>query len=38
MARAMLREAVDHLQDGNSVDVAFSEDSQRRVRTDRMEV
>ena len=37
MAKAMLREAVDRLQDGNSVDVGFSEDSQRRVRTDRME-
>jgi len=34
----MLGEAVDRLQDGNSVDVAFSEDSSRRIRTDRMEV
>jgi hypothetical protein len=42
-------EAVDRLQDGNSVDIAFSEDSNsvdiafsedssRRIRTDRMEV
>jgi hypothetical protein len=38
MAKAMLGEAVDRLQDGNSVDVAFSEDSSRRIRTDRMEV
>ena len=38
MAKAMLREAVDRLQDGSAVDVGFSEDSQRRVRTDRMEV
>jgi hypothetical protein len=37
MAKAMLREAVDRLQDGNSVDVGFSEDSSRRIRTDRME-
>ena len=37
MAKAMLHEAVERLQDGNSVDVGFSEDSQRRVRTDRME-
>jgi hypothetical protein len=33
MAKAMLREAVDRLQDGNS-----GEDSPRRIRTDRMEV
>jgi hypothetical protein len=38
MAKAMLGEAVDRLQDGNSVDIAFSEDSSRRIRTDRMEV
>ena len=37
MAKAMLLEAVDRLQDGNSVDVGFSEDSPRSVRTDRME-
>ena len=37
MAKAMLREAMERLQDGNSVDVGFSEDSQRRIRTDRME-
>jgi len=38
MARAMLREAVDRLQDSSPVDVGFSEDSSRRIRTDRMEV
>jgi hypothetical protein len=38
MAKAMLGKAVDRLQDGNSVDIAFSEDSSRRIRTDRMEV
>jgi hypothetical protein len=38
MAKAMLREAVDRLQDGDPVDVAFSEDSSRRILTDRMEV
>jgi hypothetical protein len=37
MTKAMLSEAVERLQDGNTVDVGFSEDSQRRVRTDRME-
>jgi hypothetical protein len=37
MAKAMLLEAMDRLQDGNSVDVGFSEDSPRSVRTDRME-
>jgi hypothetical protein len=37
MTKAMLREAVDRLQDGNSVDAGFSEDSPWRVRTDRME-
>ena len=37
LAKAMLREAVHRLQDGNPVDVGFSEDSQRRVRTDKME-
>jgi hypothetical protein len=37
MAKVILLEAVDRLQDGNSVDVGFSEDSPRRVRTDRME-
>jgi hypothetical protein len=37
MAKAMLSEAVDRLQDGNSVDVGFSEDSSRRIRTDQME-
>jgi hypothetical protein len=38
MAKAMLREAVDRLEDGDPVDVGFSEDSSRRIRTDRMEV
>jgi hypothetical protein len=38
MAKAMLREAVDRLQDGDPVDVGFSEDSSRRIRTDRMEI
>jgi hypothetical protein len=38
MAKAMLGEAVDRLKDGNSVDIGFSEDSSRHIRTDRMEV
>jgi hypothetical protein len=38
MAKATLREAVDRLRDGNTVDIGFSEDSPRRMRTDRMEV
>ena len=38
MAKAILREALDRLQDGDPVDVGFSEDSPRRIRTDRMEV
>lgn len=38
MAKAILREAVDRLQEGISVGVGFSEDSSRRIRTDRMEV
>jgi hypothetical protein len=37
MAKAMLREAAERLQDGNSVDLGFGEDAPRRVRTDRME-
>ena len=37
MARAMLREAAARLEDGSPVDVGFSEDSQKRIRTDRME-
>jgi hypothetical protein len=37
MAKAMLREAVDRLQDGDPVDVGFNEYSPRRIRTDRME-
>ena len=36
MAKAMLRKAVDRLQDSSSVDVGFSEDSPKRIRTDRM--
>ena len=36
MAKAMLGEAVDRLQDSSSVDVGFSEDSPKRIRTDRM--
>jgi hypothetical protein len=38
MAKAMLREAVSRLESCEIVDVGFSEDSQRRVRTDRMEI
>lgn len=38
MAKAMLREATARLEDGNPVDVGFSENSHRCVRTDRMEV
>ena len=34
MAKAMLRKAVDRLQDSNSMDIGFSEDSLRRIRTD----
>ena len=37
MARAMLREAADRLAGGSPVDIGFSENSPRRVRTDRME-
>ena len=37
LVKAMLREAVDRLQDSSSVDVGFSEDSPKRIRTDRME-
>jgi hypothetical protein len=37
MAKAMLREAVDRLQDDDPVDVGFNEYSPRRIRTDRME-
>jgi hypothetical protein len=33
----MLREAADRLESGSPVDVGFSEDSRRRIRTDRME-
>jgi hypothetical protein len=38
MAKAILREAVDRLQDGDPVDVGFNEYVPRRIRTDRMEV
>ena len=34
MAKAILREDVDRLQDSNSMDIGFSEDSLRRIRTD----
>jgi hypothetical protein len=37
MARAMLREALDRLESSKPVEVGFSENSQGRVRTDRME-
>jgi hypothetical protein len=37
MARVMLREAAERLESGECVDIGFSEDSVRRVRTDRME-
>lgn len=37
MARAMLREAADRLEGPSPVDIGFSENSPRRVRTDRME-
>jgi hypothetical protein len=37
MAKAMLREAAERLESGEHVDIGFSEDSVRRVRTDRME-
>ena len=38
IAEAMLREAMDRLESSSPADVGFSEDSQRCVRTDRMEV
>jgi hypothetical protein len=38
MARAMLREAAERLESGEHVDIGFSQDSVRCVRTDRMEV
>ena len=34
MAKAILREDVDRLQDSNSMDIGFSEDTLRRIRTD----
>ena len=34
MAKAILREDVDRLQDSNSMDIGFSEDPLRRIRTD----
>jgi len=37
MAKEMLREALHRLESSKPVDVGFSEDSQRRIRTDRME-
>ena len=37
MARALLREALDRLESGEVVDVGFSEDALRRVRTDRLQ-
>lgn len=38
MTRALLREALDRLESGEAVDVGFSEDVLRRVRTDRLQV
>lgn len=37
MAKAMLREALDRLEGGEVTELGFSENAQRRVRTDRME-
>ncbi len=38
MAKAMLRETLDRLERGEPAQVGFSEDVQRRVRTDWMEL
>lgn len=37
MTRALLREALGRLKSGEAVDVGFSEDVLRRVRTDRLQ-
>ncbi|MDX5895292.1 hypothetical protein [Rubrobacter radiotolerans] len=37
MAKEMLREALDRLEEGEPVDLGFSEDSVRRIRTDKIE-
>ncbi len=37
MARAMLCEAAERLESGERVEIGFSEDSVRCIRTDRME-
>ncbi|MEW6635720.1 MAG: hypothetical protein AB1425_02780 [Actinomycetota bacterium] len=36
MAKALLAEALDHLEKGQPVDLGFAEDAVRRVRTDKM--
>ncbi len=38
MAKAILGEALERLEEGTPVDLGFAEDAQRRVRTDKMEV
>ena len=37
MAKALLGEALKHLEEGTPVDLGFAEDAHRRVRTDTME-
>lgn len=37
MVKAVLRDALDRLEKGKPVDLGFSEDAHRRVRTDKME-
>ena len=37
MAKALLGEALDRLEEGKTVDLGFAEDARRRVRTDKLE-
>jgi hypothetical protein len=37
MAKALLGEALDRLEEGTPVDLGFAEDAARRVRTDKLE-
>ncbi len=37
MAKAVLGDALDRLEKGKPVDLGFSEDAHRRVRSDKME-